>query len=57
MIPLSLYDKKDGVCHLFYLFGESNPPQRLLHELPKEDAEKFAAIVREKVPTVSLRGY
>ncbi len=37
--------------------GENNLTQGLLHELPKEEAEKFLAEVRKTVPVVGLRGY
>ncbi len=37
--------------------GENNLTQGLLHELPKEEAERFAAIVAPFVGSVGLRGY
>ena len=37
--------------------GENNLTQGLLHELPKEEADKFLAIVAPGVGAVGLRGY
>lgn len=38
--------------------GENNLTQGILHELPKEEAERFASVVRAAgVPAVGLRGY
>lgn len=37
--------------------GETNLTQGLLHELPKEQAEKFASVVSSFVGSVGLRGY
>ena len=37
--------------------GENNLTQGLLHELPKEEAEKFLATVAPVVGAVGLRGY
>ena len=37
--------------------GENNLTQGLLHELPKEEAERFLSIVSKGVSFVGLRGY
>ena len=37
--------------------GENNLTQGLLHELPKEEAEKFLSVVAPNVGAVGLRGY
>ena len=37
--------------------GENNLTQGLLHELPKEEAEKFLSVVAPNVGVVGLRGY
>ena len=37
--------------------GETNLTQGLLHELPKEEADKFLAVVSKEVGMVGIRGY